>query len=210
MRSILIDFPDYKAITEWLSPIPEIQISVRKKLIEKLNKIGIEKIYEELKKIDKTAYNVINKNDQQRILRAIEVFQGTGVKISDYWKKDRIKVFDDNFMKIKLSSEREILYKNCDDRCEKMFLRGAIEEVIFLNQKKYNDSAPIFNAIGVREINDFLLKKVNIEEAKRLIKYRTHQYAKRQITWINNQMVSWKSFSTQESDKIIEYFIKKL
>ena len=113
-------------------------------------------------------------------------------------------------MKIKLSSEREILYKNCDDRCEKMFLRGAIEEVIFLNQKKYNDSAPIFNAIGVREINDFLLKKVNIEEAKRLIKYRTHQYAKRQITWINNQMVSWKSFSTQESDKIIEYFIKKL
>ena len=183
---------------------------MRKKLIEKLNKIGIEKIYEELKKIDKTAYNVINKNDQQRILRAIEVFQGTGVKISDYWKKDRIKVFDDNFMKIKLSSEREILYKNCDDRCEKMFLRGAIEEVIFLNQKKYNDSAPIFNAIGVREINDFLLKKVNIEEAKRLIKYRTHQYAKRQITWINNQMVSWKSFSTQESDKIIEYFIKKL
>ena len=42
-------------------------------------------------------------------------------------------------MKIKLSSEREILYKNCDDRCEKMFLRGAIEEVIFLNRKKYND-----------------------------------------------------------------------
>ena len=97
----------FKAITDGLSPIPEIQISVRKKLIEKLNKIGIEKIYEELKKIDKTAYNVINKNDQQRILRAIEVFQGTGVKISDYWKKDRIKVFDDNFMKIKLSSERE-------------------------------------------------------------------------------------------------------
>ena len=200
----------FKAITDGLSPIPEIQISVRKKLIEKLNKVGIEKIYEELKKIDKTAYNIINKNDQQRILRAIEVFQGTGVKISDYWKKDRIKVFADNFMKIKLSSEREALYKNCDDRCEEMFLRGAIEEVIFLNQKKYNESAPIFNAIGVREINDFLLKKVNIEEAKRLIKYRTHQYAKRQITWINHQMVSWKSFSTQESDKIIQYFIKKL
>ena len=48
----------FKAITDGLSPIPEIQISVRKKLIEKLNKIGIEKIYEELKKIDKTAYNL--------------------------------------------------------------------------------------------------------------------------------------------------------
>ena len=46
-----------------------------------------------------------------------------------------------------------------------------------------------------KEINEFSLKKLTLK-AKRLIKYRTHQYAKRQITWINNQMVSWKSFST--------------
>ena len=53
-------------------------------------------------------------------------------------------------------------------------------------------------------------KRINIDEAKDLIKFRTHQYAKRQITWLKHQMISWKSFSTQESDKIIDYFIKKL
>ena len=52
--------------------------------------------------------------------------------------------------------------------------------------------------------------RINIDEVKDLIKFRTHQYAKRQITWLKHQMISWKSFSTQESDKIVDYFIKKL
>ena len=71
--------------------------------------------------------------------------------------------------------------------------------------KEYKDLKTV-----VDKKNEYENVLANIEEAKRLIKYRTHQYAKRQITWINNQMVSWKSFSTQESDKIIQYFIKKL
>ena len=200
----------FKAITDGLSPIPDINYEIRGRLKKELNIRGLEKLYGELKVIDIQAYESIDRNDQQRILRALEVFRGTGKKISDYWKLERIKVFEDNFIKIKLNTDREKLYQNCDDRCDHMFQLGVIEEVQSLIDKNYDDKAPILNAIGVSEIKEYLQKKINIDEVKDLIKFRTHQYAKRQITWLKHQMISWKSFSTQESDKIIDYFIKKL
>ena len=200
----------FKAITDGLSPIPDINYEIRGRLKKELNVRGLEKLYGELKVTDIQAYESIDRNDQQRILRALEVFRGTGKKISDYWKLERIKVFEDNFIKIKLNTDREKLYQNCDDRCDHMFQLGVIEEVQSLIDKNYDDKAPILNAIGVSEIKEYLQKKINIDEVKDLIKFRTHQYAKRQITWLKHQMISWKSFSTQESDKIVDYFIKKL
>ena len=174
-----------------------------------LGQIGVY-LYNELKSQDIKAYELIEKNDQQRILRALEVYRGSGKKISTYWGMERSKVFNNNFIKIKLNADREYLYNKCDDRCEDMFQSGVIEEVKKLMEMKYEDNAPIFNAIGVKEINKYLQKEIDKDEAKDLIKFRTHQYAKRQITWLKHQMISWKSFYTQESDKIIDYFIKKL
>ncbi len=200
----------FKAITDGLSPIPDIKQEIRDDLKEELNSKGLESLYGELKFTDIKAYEIINKNDQQRILRALEVYRGSGKKISEYWKLDKEKVFEYNFIKIKLSSDRERLYKSCDDRCDDMFQLGAVEEVKALMELNYDNKAPILNAIGVSEIKEYLNKKINIDEAKGLIKFRTHQYAKRQITWLKHQMISWKSTSTQESDKIIDYFIKKL
>ena len=200
----------FKAITDGLSPIPDINYEIRSSLKEELNIRGLEELYRELKVTDIQAYESIDRNDQQRILRALEVFRGTGKKISDYWKLDRIKVFENNFIKIKLNTDREKLYQSCDARCDQMFQLGVIEEVKSLIDRNYDDKAPILNAIGVSEINEYLQKKINIDEAKDLIKFRTHQYAKRQITWLKHQMISWESFSTQESDKIVDYFIKKL
>ena len=200
----------FKAITDGLSPIPDINREIRDNLKEELNSKGLESLYNELKFTDIKAYESIDKNDQQRILRALEVYRGSGKKISEYWKLDRTKVFEDNFIKIKLSTDREKLYKSCDDRCDDMFQLGAVEEVKSLIELNYDNKAPILNAIGVSEIKEYIKKRINIDEAKDLIKFRTHQYAKRQITWLKHQMISWKSFSTQESDKIIDYFIKKL
>ena len=200
----------FKAVTEGLSPIPEIDETVREELNEDLKEKGLSYLYNELKSQDIKAYELIDKNDQQRILRALEVYRGSGKKISTYWGMERSKVFNNNFIKIKLNADREYLYNKCDDRCEDMFQSGVIEEVKKLMEMKYEDNAPIFNAIGVKEINKYLQKEIDKDEAKDLIKFRTHQYAKRQITWLKHQMISWKSFYTQESDKIIDYFINKL
>ena len=91
-----------------------------------------------------------------------------------------------------------------------MINQGAIEEVKNLLEKKYKYNAPVMNAIGVKEIRQYLEKKIELIDAVNLIKYRTHQYAKRQITWSKHQMITWEGLSTQLSDKIVDNFIKKL
>tara|TARA_Y100001970_G_scaffold31249_1_gene38773 strand:+ start:978 stop:1889 length:912 start_codon:yes stop_codon:yes gene_type:complete len=200
----------FKAVTDGLSPIPDIDETIRLALNEELKEKGLAYLHDELKNQDVKAHKLIDKNDQQRILRALEVYRGTGKKISNYWEMERLKIFQNNFIKIKLNVNREHLYNRCDNRCENMFQSGAVEEVKALLQKKYEENAPIYNAIGVNEIKQYLQNIIDIDEAKNLIKFRTHQYAKRQITWLKHQMISWRSFSAQESDKIIDYFIKKL
>ncbi|MEC9392839.1 MAG: tRNA (adenosine(37)-N6)-dimethylallyltransferase MiaA [Pseudomonadota bacterium] len=200
----------FKAITDGLSPIPDIDPKIRKELIADLKKDGLKKLYSELNKIDPAAGKIINQNDQQRILRALEVYNGTNKKISYFWDIKRVKLFNNPFEKVTITLPREDLYKKCDVRCEEMMRCGAIEEVEELLKKGYNINAPIMNAIGVNEITEFLNNNIDFTEALDLIKYRTHQYAKRQTTWTKHQMITWKSISTQLSDKIVDNFIKKL
>ncbi len=200
----------FKAITEGLSPIPDINPKIREELKDLLRSKGLNSLYENLKNLDIEAYKKIGSNDQQRILRALEVYKGTKKKISDFWKIKRVKIFNNEFKKINLTISRDILYEKCDKRCEEMIKQGAVEEVKNLLEKKYKTDAPIMNAIGVKEIRQYLEKKLELVDAVNLIKYRTHQYAKRQITWSKHQMITWEGLSTQLSDKIIDNFIKKL
>jgi tRNA dimethylallyltransferase len=77
-------------------------------------------------------------------------------------------------------------------------------------KKKYSNNTPVMKAIGVEEIISLLEEKITLREAADLIKFKTHQYAKRQITWINHQMITWNKINTQYSDKNIDKIIKKL
>ena len=200
----------FKAITEGLSPIPDIDPKIREEFINLLKSKGINSLSKILKDLDPVAYKKIGSNDQQRTLRALEVYKGTKKKISEFWKIKRDKLFNNEFKKIKLTISRDLLYEKCDKRCEEMINQGAIEEVKNLLEKKYKYNAPVMNAIGVKEIRQYLEKKIELIDAVNLIKYRTHQYAKRQITWSKHQMITWEGLSTQLSDKIIDNFIKKL
>ena len=200
----------FKAITEGLSPIPDIDPKIREEFIDLLKSKGINSLSKILKDLDPVAYKKIRSNDQQRTLRALEVYKGTKKKISDFWKIKRVKLFNNEFKKIKLTISRDLLYEKCDKRCEEMINQGAIEEVKNLLEKKYKYNAPVMNAIGVKEIGRYLEKKIELIDAVNLIKYRTHQYAKRQITWSKHQMITREGLSTQLSDKIVDNFIKKL
>ena len=102
------------------------------------------------------------------------------------------------------------MYKNCDIRFDKMIKNGAIEEVELLIKKKLPKNTPIMKAIGVKEISSYLEKTITLDEAGNLIKFRTHQYAKRQLTWARNQMITWEEVSTQDSDNFMDKIIKKL
>ena len=84
----------FKAVTEGLSPIPEIDETVREELNEDLKEKGLSHLYNELKSQDIKAYELIEKNDQQRILRALEVYRGSGKKylLIGEWKDQRFLI----------------------------------------------------------------------------------------------------------------------
>jgi len=200
----------FKAITDGLSPIPDIDKSIRLEIESELEKNGLEKLYKKLNIIDADASERINPNDKQRIMRAIEVYEGTKKKISDFWLMDRKKIINQFSINFKIDADRDWIYKNCDLRVDNMFKNGVIEEVEHLLNKNYSATSPIMKAIGVNEIKSFLNNEISIDRASELIKFKTHHYAKRQITWMNNQMISWNSINTQYSNKIINEIIKKL
>lgn len=200
----------FKAITDGLSPIPDIDKSIRLKIESELEKNGLEKLQKRLAFIDPKASEKINPNDRQRIMRALEVYEGTNKKISDFWLMKREKIINYKSINFRIDADREWIYKNCDLRVKHMFENGAVEEVRGLLNKNYSKNSPIMKAIGVDEITSFLNNDITIDRVLELIKFKTHQYAKRQITWINNQMISWNSINTQYSNKIINEIIKKL
>lgn len=200
----------FKAITDGLSPIPDIDKSIRLKIENELEKNGLEELQKRLAIVDPKASEKINPNDKQRIIRALEVYEGTNKRISEFWFMKREKIINYESINFKIDADRKWIYKNCDLRVDYMFENGVIEEVRNLLNKNYSKNSPIMKAIGVDEITLFLNNDITIDRASELIKFKTHQYAKRQITWINNQMISWNSINTQYSNKIINEIIKKL
>ena len=200
----------FKAITDGLSPIPDIDKSIRLKIENELEKNGLEELQKRLAIVDPKASEKINPNDKQRIIRALEVYEGTNKRISEFWFIKREKIINYESINFKIDADRKWIYKNCDLRVDYMFENGVIEEVRNLLNKNYSKNSPIMKAIGVNEITLFLNNDITIDRASELIKFKTHQYAKRQITWINNQMISWNSINTQYSNKIINEIIKKL
>ena len=200
----------YKAIINRLSPIPDIDKSIRINIENELEKNRLEELQKRLAFIDPKASEKINSNDKQRIMRALEVYEGTNKKISDFWLMKREKIINYKTINFKIDADREWIYKNCDLRVDYMFENGVVEEVMHLLNKNYSENSPIMRAIGVDEIISFLNNDITIDRVLELIKFKTHQYAKRQITWINNQMISWNSINTQYSNKIINEIIKKL
>ena len=200
----------FKAITDGLSPIPNIDKSIRLKIENELEKNGLEELQKRLTFIDPKAAEKINPNDRQRIIRALEVYEATDKKISEFWLMKREKIINYKTINFKIDSDREWIYKNCDLRVDYMLENGAVEEVRDLLNKSYSKNSPIMKAIGVDEITSFLNNDITLDMASELIKFKTHQYAKRQITWINNQMISWNRINTQYSNKIVNEIIKKL
>ena len=106
---------------------------------------------------------------------------------------------------IGLKMDREQLYDKCNQRVDKMFKEGLLEEVKVL-YKKYPTSKILRRAIGYKELIMYLEKEISLEEAKELIKKHTRNYVKRQYTWFNNQMnIKWFDVSKNLYQDVIEY-----
>lgn len=167
------------ALCYGIDDFPPADLELRKSIMERLSKEGIESLRGELKLLDRDSYDSIDIANSQRVVRALEVTLQTGRKFSSF-KKDCAKQRPFIIEKILLERPRAELYERIDRRVDKMVKDGLLDEVKGLLPYKH---LPALKTVGYRELFDYLDGKITLEEAIELIKRNTRRYAKRQITW---------------------------
>ncbi|ANL66475.1 tRNA delta(2)-isopentenylpyrophosphate transferase [Rhizobium phaseoli] len=184
----------FKALTGGLSDMPEIPEELREELRMRLVAEGPEGLHAELEAIDPAMSAGLNRQDGQRIVRALEVIKATGRSITDFQRRSGPAVIDAyKARKIVVLPDRAVLHARINGRFEKMLQQGAEDEVRALLALGLPVEAPVMKAIGVSQITAMLKGEMTREEVLEKGAAATRQYAKRQMTWFRNQMdESWE------------------
>ncbi len=173
------------------------------KLREELEKLSAEEILAKLKTVDPESAATIDPQNVRRLIRALEVSLLSSRSFSKQKRKTKSKF---NTLVIGIDIPRETLYAKIDARVEKMIKDGLVEEVRNLI-KKYPTDLPALNTIGYREIIDYLKNRQTLPEAIQQIKYHTHAYVRRQMTWFRrNESIKWVK-TIAEAEKLVKNFL---
>jgi len=167
----------FKAITDGLVRIPKISLRSRNRIRDLQKRLGQDKFYQKLVKLDPLVKNKINPNDIQRSIRAYEVKKYSKISLIEWFKKTDKKFEDSDFLKIYIDFPRSDLIERINKRVDEMFKSGVINEVkrfLKLNVKKDKSSNKI---IGINEVDKFLTGEYDLKTTKELISIKTRQYA---------------------------------
>ncbi|MBU1343831.1 MAG: tRNA (adenosine(37)-N6)-dimethylallyltransferase MiaA [Proteobacteria bacterium] len=176
-------------------------------LEKELEEKGSLSLYQKLEHCDPAAAKNIHPNDSFRLIRALEVYQTTGKKISD---QQRTHNFDDqrySSIKIGLTMDREKLYDRINKRVDIMLDQGLLKEVTTLVEDGYSFDLKPMQSIGYKHMAMFIKNEIDWEEAVRLLKRDTRRYAKRQFTWFHKDKDIHWFFPSQ--DDLAQNLIKE-
>jgi len=189
-----------KAFTDGLDIIPAIDPEIRKNINEKYLKNGIAWLQQQVKENDPLFYASGETQNPQRLIRALEVVQGTGHSILSFRIGEKAnRPFD--IIKIGLEIPKEDLHQNIYHRTDEMIKNGLVEEVKKLQAFKDLNA---LKTVGYTEIFKFLDNEISLAEAAEQIKINTRKYAKRQLTWFKkDKEYNW--FSPVALDLITEH-----
>ncbi|MCF0124728.1 MAG: tRNA (adenosine(37)-N6)-dimethylallyltransferase MiaA [Clostridia bacterium] len=169
----------------------EFDEEYREKLEARVEKEGLEKLYDEAKVIDPEAIEKISENDKKRILRILEIYNATGKNKTEQEKESRKKEVEYDYKVYALQWDREKLYERINKRVDIMVEQGLIEEVKTIYEK-YDKFPTAMQGLGYKEVVEYIEGKTTKEEMIEKIKQETRRYAKRQLTWFRkNKQTIW-------------------
>lgn len=193
------------SVVNGLSSLPESEPKLRDELMA----LSVDELYEKLLELDPEAAEKIHKNNKKRVERAVEVCLITGKKFS-VLSKENVKNNNYDFLKVCLTRDREILYKRIDKRVDIMMNEGLLEEVTALYKKYGGEILRKINIIGYTQLIDYLEGKISLETAVEFIKRDSRHYAKRQMTWFNNDSgYLWFDLEKQSENEILKTIIEQ-
>jgi tRNA dimethylallyltransferase len=168
-----------QAVCQGLDAMPPVSPIIRATLNKKLQTMGLPVLAAMLATQDPAYYQVVDRANPQRVIRALEVCLATGQPYSTF-RKHQPEVRPFTIIKIGLTRDRQVLYQRINQRVEQMLDQGFIQEAMDLYPYRHCNA---LQTVGYREIFDHLEGHYSQEEAIRLLKRNTRRYAKRQLTW---------------------------
>ena len=198
-----------KALVDGLFPGPGRDPAVRAALEAEAAERGLDALFRRLEAVDPDYARKVRDRDRVRIIRALEVHAATGRPISEHFRKTRSPVEGRTVLLLGLKLERDALCRRIDERVDRMFARGLVDEVRELLEQGVPGTAPAFRALGYKHVIRLLRGEIGREEAVALTKTDTRRYAKRQMTWFSRMAgVVW--FSPDDLPGLEQYVQKRL
>lgn len=187
-------------VVNGMDAIPDVAPEIREEIIREFQAKGLPWLQGTVEEVDPEYFAQVDRANPQRLMRALEIWRGTGEKFSSFRTKNKVKrPFE--VIKIGLDRPREELYQRIDSRMDQMLAEGLIEEAESLYEKRGLNA---LQTLGYTEVFDFLEGKYDKEELIRLLKRNSRRYAKRQLTWFRrDSQIHW--FHPSEHEKILAY-----
>jgi tRNA dimethylallyltransferase len=180
----------WAVVEGWGIPRVPPDLELRAKLETRAEAIGAEALHAELAAVDPQAAQKLDPRNVRRIIRALEVYQKTGIPMSEHQRKSSPPY---HVVIIGLTRPREQLYERIDQRIEQMMERGLLEEVKRLVEAGYGWDLPAMSGLGYRQIGQYLQGKVSLDEAVALIKKETRRFVRQQYNWfrLDDPRIRW-------------------
>ena len=180
-----------RALLAGLFPGPQRSEELRERLRERAQARGSGYLHKILSRMDRAAATNIHPNDVPKLIRAIEVCLASRAKMSELWEQGRDPLQEFRIFRIGLDPNRALLYNRINQRAERMFESGLVEETERLLHK-YGDSARPMNSLGYKQAAQFLRGELSRDQALAAAKQAHRNYAKRQMTWFRKEPdVTW-------------------
>jgi len=181
------------AVLKGFDDFPEIDASVREEVTSNYEKQGIDYLQTELEKRDPNYFEVVAKENPQRMMRALEVCIGSGKPYSSFLNQKK-NIRDFTPILIGLEAERSVIYDRINQRVDLMMTEGLLAEAKKLFPHKNLNA---LQTVGYRELFQYFEGEISLEFAIEEIKKNTRRFAKRQLTWFKrNENIKWFDYRT--------------
>ena len=190
------------AVCDGIDDIPTIDDATRAIMKQRLADEGLEKLCEELQRLDPEYYEIVDRQNPKRVVHALEICTMTGRTYTSFRKREK-KARPFRIVKIGLNREREELYNRINARVDKMMQHGLLQEAENLYPQRDLNA---LNTVGYKEIFEYLNGRWSLDEAVERIKGNTRRYARKQLTWYKKDpQIRW--FHPDQKKEIIDYII---
>ena len=175
-----------RALLDGLFPGPQRSEELRERLRQRVEQNGTAYLHRILRRLDRDAAGKIHANDIPKLIRAIEVCLASRQKMTDMWKQGRDPLTGFRIVRVGLNPHRDELYARINQRAERMFESGLVEETKNL-LAKYGDAARPLASLGYRQAVQTLRGEIDAKAALQAAQQAHRNYAKRQMTWFRRE-----------------------